>query len=224
MNFDIKHQESYSRGELLLRSFFGFFYIMIPHMFILFFLSIASMFMGFIAFWSILFTGAYPKGMYEFQVKFRRWQLRVNARLLNLSDGYPQFGLDTEDNNVTFDIKYPESLSRGNLLLRAFFGIFYIMIPHMFVLYFRMIGTYFVIFIAWWAVLFTGEYPKGMHNFVVGTLRWAMRLGLYLGNMTDTYPAFTGKVLPGENETMTDNGNTANKDALDSIISDGGEN
>lgn len=199
MNFDIKHQESYSRGELLLRSFFGFIYILIPHMFILFFLAIASIFIGFIAFWSILFTGKYPKGMYEFQVKFRLWELRVNARLLNLTDGYPAFGLDAKDGSITFEIEYPEKLSRGNLLLRAFFGIFYVIIPHMFILYFRLIGVYVVLFIAWWAVLFTGKYPKGMFDFVVGTLRWAMRLGLYMGNMTDTYPAFTGKVLAGEN-------------------------
>lgn len=160
------------------------------------------MFIGFIAFWAILFTGSYPKGMYEFQVKFRRWQLRVNARILNLSDGYPAFGLDAQDENVTFEMEYPETLSRGTLLLRAFLGFFYVIIPHIFILYFRLIGTYFVIFIAWFAVLFTGNYPKGMHAFVVGTLRWGLRLGLYMGNMTDKYPPFTGKVVAGENLDM----------------------
>ncbi|MGB0886478.1 MAG: DUF4389 domain-containing protein [Vicingaceae bacterium] len=202
MNFDIKRQETYSRGELLLRSFFGVFYILIPHMFVLFFLAIASMVMGFIAFWAILFTGKYPKGMFEFQVKFRLWELRVNARLLNLSDGYPAFGLDAKDDSVTFEMEYPESLSRGNLLLKAFFGFFYVLIPHIFILYFRIIGVYVVVFIAWWAVLFTGKYPKGMFDFVVGTFRWFMRLGLFMGNMSDTYPAFTGKVLAGENQTQ----------------------
>ena len=203
MNFDIKHQKSYSRKELLLRSFFGFIYILIPHMFVIWFLAIASIFINIIAFWSILFTGKYPKGMFEFQLKFRLWQLRVNARLLNLSDGYPAFGLDTKDENITFEMDYPKSLSRGNMLLRAFFGVFYVIIPHMFILFFRMIGVYVVLFIAWWSVLITGKYPKGMFNFVVGTFRWALRIGLYMGNMTDTYPAFTGKVLAGENQTQT---------------------
>lgn len=221
MNFIIKHQESYSRGELLLRSFFGFIYIMIPHAFILFFLSIGSMVMGFIAFWAILFTGSYPKGMYEFQVKFRLWQLRVNARVLNLSDGYPAFGLDVKDENVIFEIGYPETLSRGNVLLRAFFGIFYVIIPHMFILYFRMIGTYVLILISWWAVLFTGKYPKGMHEFVVGTLRWGLRLGLYMGNMTDKYPPFTGKVLADENQNIPNNDGVGSGDALDSMITEG---
>jgi len=203
MNFDIKYQESYSRGELLLRSFFGYIYILIPHMFVLLFLTIAAIFINIIAFWAILFTGKYPKGMFEFQIKFRLWQLRVNARLLNLSDGYPAFGLDTIDDNITFEMDYPESLSRGTLILRALFGVFYVIIPHMFILYFRMIGVYVVLFVAWWAVLITGKYPKGMFDFVVGTFRWALRLGLYMSNMTDTYPPFTGKVLAGENQTKT---------------------
>ena len=90
----------------------------------------------------------------------------------------------------------------------------------MFLLYFRMIGVYVVLFIAWWAVLITGKYPKGMFDFIVGTLRWAMRLSLYLGNMTDTYPAFTGRVLAGENENMTKNDYTTNREALGSIITD----
>ena len=158
--------------------------------------------------------------MFEFQIKFRLWQLRVNSRLLNLSDGYPAFGLDAQDENIIFEIEYPENLSRGNLLLKVFLGIFYVIIPHMFLLYFRMIGAYVVLFIAWWAVLITGKYPKGMFDFIVGTLRWAMRLSLYLGNMTDTYPAFTGRVLAGENENMTKNDYTTNREALDSIITD----
>ena len=202
MNFTIKHQDTYSRGELLLRSFFGAFYLIAPHLFLLVFLSIASIFIGFIAFWVILFTGKYPKEMYDFQVKFIRWNLRVNARILNLSDGYPAFGLNAKDENVTFEMEYPKSLSRGNLLLKTFLGIFYIIIPHLFVLSFRIIGVYFVIIIAWWAVLFTGKYPKGMFDFMVGTLRWELRFNLYIHNMTDTYPPFTGRVLENENQPV----------------------
>lgn len=220
MNFDIKHQESYSRGELLLRSFFGMFYIMIPHGIVLYFLALASMVIGIIAFWAILFTGKYPKGLFEFQVNFRRWQLRVNARLLNLSDGYPAFGFDAKDDNVIFEMPYPENLSRGTLLLRAFFGIFYVIIPHIIVLYLRILVVYIYILISWFSVLITGKYPKGMHEFVVGTLRWGLRLGLYLGNMTDKYPPFTGKILPGENQNMTNEEPTSNGEALDSMITD----
>jgi len=69
------------------------------------------------------------------------------------------------------------------------------MIPHGFILLFRSIAAGFVIFIAWWIVLFTGKYPKGMHDFVTGTIRWGTRVNLYMGFMTDTYPPFTGKEI-----------------------------
>ena len=149
MKFDIKHQESYSRGELLLRSFFGFIYIMIPHMFLIMFISIWASILTFISFWVILFTGKYPESFFKFQEGLFRWQTRLSARLLNLSDRYPAFGIKGTDENTTLEIPYPEKLSRGLLLLRIFFGWLYVGIPHGFVLMFRMIATYFLIFLAW---------------------------------------------------------------------------
>jgi hypothetical protein len=67
------------------------------------------------------------------------------------------------------------------------------LIPHGFLLFFRSIGVVFAVFIAWWAVLITGEYPKGIHNFIVGTLRWSTRVNIYLSFLTDKYPPFSGK-------------------------------
>lgn len=72
---------------------------------------------------------------------------------------------------VKFNVTYPESLSRGLLLLRLFFGYFYVMIPHGFMLGLYGIALYFVIIIAWFAVLFTGKYPEGMFRFVEGYYR-----------------------------------------------------
>ncbi len=193
MNLEIKHQDSYSRGELILRTLFGFIYIAIPHLFLLIFISIASAVVTFIAFWAILFTGRYPQSMFEFQVKAMRWDLRLRSRLNNLSDGYPAFGLNATDDYVTFEVPYPESLSRGTLLLKAFFGFIYVIIPHGFLLIFRLIATSVLTFLAWWAVLFTGNYPASWHSFNVGTLRWGMRVNLYMSYMTDDYPPFSGK-------------------------------
>jgi hypothetical protein len=191
--FDIVHQENYSRGELLLRSFFGFIYMVIPHMFLLFFMSIASFVLGFISWWVVLFTSQYPRAFFDFQVAMLRWNTRLTARIFNLSDGYPAFGTSAEDQKITVNVLYPNTLDRGILLLRFFFGFIYVMIPHAFCLFFRMIGMYFVMFIAWWAVLFTGKYPKGMHDFVVGTLRWATRVNVYMSFLTDKYPPFSGR-------------------------------
>jgi len=193
MNFEVKHQETYSRGELLLRSIFGYIYIVIPHMFILMFLGIWSQILTFISFWVILFTGSYPESFFNFQVNLMKWSTRVNLRLYNLSDGYPAFGLEVEDDAFTLDIPYPETLSRGMALVKMLFGAFYVGIPHGFILIFRMIATMVLLFLAFWAVLFTGEYPESWHRFNVGTLRWTLRVNLYLLFMTDDYPPFTGK-------------------------------
>ena len=149
----------------------------------------------FSTFWAILFTGKYPAGMFNFQVNVMKWSYRVTARLYNLADGYPKFGLDAEDEALVLEIENPESLSRGLLLLKVFFGFIYVYIPHMFILFFRMIGTMFLIFLAFWAVLFTGKYPAGWHAFNVGTMRWGLRINLYMSFMTDVYPPFTGKAV-----------------------------
>jgi hypothetical protein len=193
LTYVIAHQERYSRGELLLRSFFGFIYMVIPHAFLLFFISIASVVLGFIAWWAVLFTGQYPRSLFDFQVSLFRWNARLSARLLNLADGYPAFGMGAADSRVDVQIAYPESLSRILLLVRLFFGYIYVIIPHGFLLLFRTLAMYFVIFIAWWAVLITGKYPKGMHDFVVGTLRWGTRVNAYMSFLTDKYPPFSGK-------------------------------
>lgn len=198
MKLTIKHQEQYSRGELLLRTFFGWIYIVLPHAFILLFLRIWSSILTFIAFWAILFTGRYPESFYEYQVKLLKWQLRLNARVFNLADGYPSFGLSAEDDETQFEMAYPERLSRGVLLLKVFLGAFYVVLPHGLVLFFRAIATYVIVFLAFWAVLFTGRYPESWHRFVTGFFRWQYRVNLYMGLMTDKYPPFTGKELDDE--------------------------
>lgn len=198
MKLSIQHQESYSRGELLLRTFFGWIYILIPHYFLLVFVGLWGAILQFVAFWVILFTGRYPQSMFEFQVGLLKWSLRLSARLLNVSDGYPAFGIKSTDESTDLVIPYPEKVSRGLVLLRLFFGIFYVYLPHMFILYFRAIFVGVLIFLAWWVVLFTGKYPDYMFDWVTGQIRWQLRVALYMMYMTDTYPPFTGDELPDE--------------------------
>ncbi len=191
MTFNIKHAESLSRGELLLRSFFGFIYIYLPHGFILIFMGLWGAILSFISFWIILFTGRYPQSFFEYQVGLMRWRARVQARQFNLTDGYPAFGIDSQDEAITLEVPYPESISRGMVIVRLFFGWLYVIIPHFFVLWFLGIGVMFALFIGWWIILFTGKLPEGIHNFIVGVLRWSTRVSLYMSNMTDTYPPFS---------------------------------
>lgn len=187
----IRYQETYSRGELLLRTFLGAIYIVIPHIFVLIFVGIAAMFIQFISFWIVLFTGTYPKNLWTFMLNLLRWGTRLNARLWNLSDGYPAIGLNAEDPNTNFTLEYPQKLSRGLLLLRVFFGGIYVGIPHGFCLLFLLIAAGFVRFITFFIVLFTAKYPRGMHDFMVGVLRWSNRVSAYMSFLTDTYPPFT---------------------------------
>ena len=198
MKLKVRYQESYSRLELLLRSFFGIFYIALPHFFLLFFVSIWGAILGFIAFWVVLFTGKYPKSMFDFQVGLIRWNLRLSARLNNVSDGYPAFGIGGSDEYTQLEVEYPERISRGLVLVRAFFGIFYVYLPHFFILFFRGIFVGILVFLAWWIVLITGSYPASFHNWVVGQIRWGVRINLYMSYLTDKYPAFTGDELPEE--------------------------
>jgi len=198
MKLKVQHQERYSRGELLLRTIFGFFYIVLPHFFLLFFVEIWAVILRFIAFWVVLFTGKYPQSMFEFQVGVLRWSLRVYARISNVADGYPAFGINGTDDKTLLEVEYPDRISRGLLLVRLFFGAFYVLLPHLFILFFRGIWVLILEFLAWWIVLFTGTFPASFHDWIVGQIRWATRVSLYMGFMTDKYPAFTGAELPEE--------------------------
>ncbi|MEZ4721924.1 MAG: DUF4389 domain-containing protein [Flavobacteriales bacterium] len=192
MLLEIKRQERYSRAELLLRSVFGFLYIAIPHGLALMFVGIAAGVLQFLAFWSILFTGRYPESWFEFQVKYIRWNLRVSASLFNLVDGYPKFGLNAHHDSIQFEIPYPESISRSSVLLRFFFGWLYVMLPHGFILMLLAYAVLFVNFIAFWAILFTAEYPESMFEFQVRYLRWSQRVSCYISYLTHEYPPFSG--------------------------------
>ena len=193
MKLSIALQVSHSRLELILRTLFGALYIALPHAFILFFLSIGGGVLSFIAFWMILFSGRYPEHIFEYQVQLIRWRIRVYARIYNLADDYPAFGLSAIDERVTFEVPYPEKVSRLLLLIRIFFGVIYVILPHAFILFFRVIWGSVLSILAWFSVLFTKKFPESWYEFLVGTLRWETRVGLYMSFMTDTYPPFSAK-------------------------------
>jgi len=94
---------------------------------------------------------------------------------------------------VTLTIEYPERLSRGWVVLKVLFGWLYVGIPHGIILMLYEIAVGVVLFISFWAILFTGKFPKGMFNFVVGFYRWAWRVSAYLSFLRDEYPPFSGE-------------------------------
>jgi len=93
------------------------------------------------------------------------------------------------DYPVTLTVEYPERLSR----LTTFFR-YLMLIPQVFVFMFITIAAYVIMFLSWWAILFTGRYPEAFFNFVTWWLRWDARLSGYVFLLTDKYPPFSGRV------------------------------
>jgi hypothetical protein len=199
MKYNIQRQTEYSRGELLLRTLFGMFYIMIPHGFCLYFLSIASGVVTLISFWTILIMGEIPRSLFDFQVNLVKWSARVGARLNNLLDGYPAFGLSANDPAIQIEVPYIGQRNRVSVLLRALFGFIYVLIPHGICLIGLAIAASFVRLIAFWIVLITGQYPQGMFDFMVGVQRWGFRVNTFMSYLHDTYPPFSMAPDPSDN-------------------------
>ena len=131
-----------------------------------------------IAFFAILFTGRYPRGLFDFNVGVMRWHWRVAYYCTSVlgTDRYPPFSLKDIDYPATLDIPYPERLSRGMVLVKWWL----LAIPHYLVL----------VVIAAVVLLFTRRYPQDIFELVVGINRWSIRVGAYAALMRDEYPPF----------------------------------
>ena len=135
----------------------------------------------------ILFRKRYPRWWFDFNLALHRFITRVLAYLFLLTDKYPS----TEDEqNVHLDLKYPDAqteLMRGMPLVKWLLAI-----PHYVVLFFLWIAAYVVIVLSWFAIIFTGRYPKAFFDFVVGVMRWSWRVQSYAFILaTDKYPPFS---------------------------------
>jgi hypothetical protein len=193
MKLVIQRQETYSKLKLLLKGFFGIIYIAVPHCFVLLFFSIFSIILKVPSFVVVLLTKKYPKKIFNFHVKLLQWRLRVAASLSNLIEEYPAFGINGRNDKITLDVEYPEDLSRSLVLARFLFGPFFIWVPHIFCLVFRITATFLIIISAWWVILFKGYFPEKWFDFIAGTFRWMTRVSLYSSIMTDDFPPFSGK-------------------------------
>jgi hypothetical protein len=179
----------------------------IPHFIVLVFLSIAFILLTIIAFFAILFTGRYPRSIFNFNLGVLRWGWRVAFYSYSAlgTDRYPPFTLAAvPDYPATVDVPYPEQLSRGLVLVKWWL----LAIPHYLILGILLgwgwhsgrdydgwggggpglIGL--LVFFAAIALLFTTRYPRGIFDFVVGLDRWVLRVIGYAALMTDAYPPF----------------------------------
>jgi len=138
-----------------------------------------------LAIWiTIVFRGYIPRWLFSFLVGLMRFQVRVFSYFALLTDTYPPF---EGDYPIRLEVQYPEKLARWKVLFWKFFT----SIPHFVVLLFLLIGAGFSVVIGWFAILFTGRFPEGLHGYVAGVVRWSMRVQAYVFSLTDDYPPFS---------------------------------
>ncbi len=176
----------------------------IPHYVVLVFLWIAFVLLTVVAFFAILFTGRYPRGIFDFNVGVLRWTWRVEYYAYGAlaTDKYPPFTLGrAPEYPATLDVAYPERLSRRLVLVKSWL----LAIPHLI-----LVGVFaggvalgwggshdhwpglitFLAVIAGVVLLVRGRYPNEIFELVVGLNRWVWRVVAYVALMRDEYPPF----------------------------------
>lgn len=182
--------------------------LVIPHVLVLALLWAAFVVLSVVALVAILATGRYPRGIFDFNVGVLRWSWRVSYYSYGAlgTDRYPPFTLaEDPDYPAHLEVDYPDHLSRGLVLVKWWL----LVLPHYLILVlFIGLGARAARDVAqmqWvWegglitllalvvgvALLFTGMYPSGLYNLLLGLNRWVLRVAAYAGLMTDTYPPF----------------------------------
>jgi Domain of unknown function (DUF4389) len=184
VTFDVEYPERLSRWKIFLKWLFA-----IPQFIIVYLLGIVNTVLIVIGFFAVLFTKKWPRGLFDFSLQIQRWTFNTYAyALLLLRDEYPPFTGESGTYPLTLEVEYREDLSRWQIFLKWLFAI-----PHLLILTVLAIVAAFVVFpIAFFAILFTGRYPRGLFDFVVGVARWAVRVNAYaFWFMTDRYPPFS---------------------------------
>jgi hypothetical protein len=135
----------------------------------------------------IIFRQRYPRWWFDFARELTRFEARVGAYLALLTDQYPS---TVDQQSVYLEIDYPDvenDLNRWYPLIKWLLAV-----PHYIVLAVLSVAAFFAVILAWFAILFTGRYPRALFDFVVGVGRWWLRVTAYAFMLvTDVYPPFS---------------------------------
>jgi hypothetical protein len=135
----------------------------------------------------IVFRRKYPRWWFEWNLELQRFTNRVLVYVLLMDDRYPS---TDQQQGLRLDYAYPDvprDLNRFLPLVK-----WLLVIPHLIVLVFLWVAVFFVVIVAWFAILFTGRYPRGIFDFVEGVVRWGQRVVAYAFTLvTDRYPPFS---------------------------------
>ena len=180
--YDVEYPERLSHWKPLVK-----WLLAIPHIIIVYLLSIVMQVLQLIAFFAILFTKKWPRGLFDFALQIQRWTSNTYIYAFGLlRDEYPPFSGESGEYALTLEIEYDDNLSRWQIFVKWLLAL-----PHYLVLAVLWLAAAFAILIAFFAILFTGRYPRGLFDFLVGTMRWTTRVQAYaFWLMTDRYPPF----------------------------------
>ena len=182
VTLDVDREEEYSRLLPFVK-----WLLAIPHYIVLLFLAIGALVAIFISWFAVVFTRRYPEGLFNYVVGVHRWGYRVAAYTLLMTDRYPPFSLqDDPDYPVDFDIDYPEE---GVDRWRPFFA-WLLAIPYAIAATALFYFAEIIVFIAFFAILFTKKFPEGMFKIVLVAMRWQARANAYSYWLVTKYPPF----------------------------------
>lgn len=179
LELEVIYPERLSRWLIFLK-----WLLILPHLFVLSALYFALSFSTILAWFAILLTGRYPRGLWIFAAMTLRWQANVNAYLSFQRDEYPPFG--EGEYPVWFDLPYPDRLSRLLIFVK-----WLLILPHLVVYWVLGIALSISTFLAWFAILITGRYPRSLFQLTTDISRWGYRIAAYTLLLSDAYPPFS---------------------------------
>ena len=180
VSFEVAYPERLSRGLIFVK-----WLLVIPHVLAVWLLTYALYILTALAWFGVLFTGRYPKAFFEFTSGILRWQANAFAYAGLMRDEYPPFSWEQGPYPLALDIERMARQSRVRLFIRAF-----AIIPHFIVFWFLGLASFVTTVIAWFAILLSGRYPRGLFRFNVGVMRCWSRQQAYLFLLRDEYPPY----------------------------------